>query len=105
MRSRRIEDHWKLLSKVGSGHYGEVRQAISMEDYRQHKQNPVKVAIKTVPKRRRVYVNMLRKEISLLRKLRHRNIVRLFDAFESEENIQMVFELCSGGELFEPISN
>jgi len=94
-----------FISPCNAGHYGEVRQAVRLSDLAKGIKNPVKVAIKTVPKRRRVYVDMLRKEIGILRQLRHRNIVRLFDAFETEKDIKMVFEMCSGGELFEPISN
>jgi calcium-dependent protein kinase len=62
-------------------------------------------ALKTIPKRRKVYVEMMRKEIDLIRSLRHPNIIKLVDAFEEERVVHMVFEMCTGGELFEPIED
>jgi calcium-dependent protein kinase len=40
-------------------------------------------------------------EIGILRKLDHQNIMRLFETFEDDSHIYMVFELCSGGDLFD----
>jgi calcium-dependent protein kinase len=63
------------------------------------------VAVKTIPKRRVIYVEMLRNEISILQSLNTANIVKLYDQFEDEKQVHLVFELCTGGELFEPIAN
>lgn len=43
-----------------AGHYGVVRKG-------QRKSDGVRVAVKTIPKRRAVYVSMLRNEITILR--------------------------------------
>jgi len=47
----------------------------------------VRVAVKTVPKRRAVYVEMLRNEIAILRGLDHANIIKLYDEFEDEKQV------------------
>lgn len=40
-------------------------------------------------------------EIVILRKMEHPNIIKLYETFEDETHIFMVFELCRGGELFD----
>ncbi len=45
----------------------------------------------------------LKYEIDLLKNLDHPNIVKLFEVFEDQNNIYLVTELCSGGELFDVI--
>lgn len=63
------------------------------------------VAVKTIPKRRAVYVEMLRNEIGILNTMEHPHIISLYDEFEDERQVHLVFELCMGGELFEPIAD
>jgi len=40
-------------------------------------------------------------QISILRKLEHPHLIRMFETFEDETHVFMVFELCSGGDLFD----
>jgi 5'-AMP-activated protein kinase catalytic alpha subunit len=39
------------------------------------------------------------KEVKILKKMRHKNIVQLLDTFETSKHIIFVMELCSGGDL------
>lgn len=39
----------------------------------------------------------------MLRKLDHENIIKLYEVYESKNNIHLVLEHLSGGELFERI--
>ncbi len=41
--------------------------------------------------------------MTLLRKLDHENIIKLYEVYESKNNIHLVLEHLSGGELFERI--
>ena len=43
----------------------------------------------------------VRKEIEMMREMDHPSIVRLYVAYEDEESIYLVMELCEGGELFD----
>jgi calcium-dependent protein kinase len=43
----------------------------------------------------------IRNEIDILRRLDHPNIIRLYETFEESNNIYLVLELCSGGDLYE----
>jgi len=42
-------------------------------------------------------------EISILKKLDHPNIIKLYEIFEDERKYYLVTELCKGGELFDEI--
>lgn len=98
-RRRRLEDFFDVPDKeVGRGHYGVVRRGTRKTD-------GARVAVKTITKKRQVYIEMMRNEISILSSLEHVNIIRLYDWFEDERQVHLVFELCTGGELFEPIAD
>lgn len=45
------------------------------------------------------------KEITILKKLSHRNIIHLYDVFETRDKLYLQMELVSGGELFDRIVN
>jgi len=45
----------------------------------------------------------LRDEIAILRQLDHPNIVKLEDVYEDRQNLFLVMEICSGGELYDRI--
>ena len=38
-------------------------------------------------------------EVSILQKVNHKNIVRLYDSYETESRIVFVMDLCGGGDL------
>ena len=46
---------------------------------------------------------LLRTEISVLRLVKHPNLIRLYDVFETSDAIFLVMELVTGGELYEHI--
>ena len=41
----------------------------------------------------------VRREIKLLQKMNHPNIVKIFEAFETDENVYLVMEYVGGGSL------
>lgn len=45
----------------------------------------------------------IRKEIEMLKKLDHPNIVRLFEILEDDVSVFLILELCHGGDLYETI--
>ena len=52
---------------------------------------------------RTVLLEQLRQEITVLKKLNHRNVIRLIDVCEQPEKLYIVMELMHGGELFDCI--
>ncbi|KAJ2777896.1 Calmodulin-dependent protein kinase cmk2 [Coemansia javaensis] len=82
---------------LGAGTFGEVCSASFNPDGRQ-------VAIKVIKKSSlNGNEEMVLKEINIVRQLQHPNIVRLLDWFESKDKYYLVFQLCTGGELFQKI--
>ena len=52
---------------------------------------------------KKIHFEELRTEIEILRGMDHPNIIKLYDVFETDTEIYLVTELCSGGELFDRI--
>ena len=81
---------------LGEGTYGVVFRATD-------KTTGEEVAIKRIPREKiRNYQRFLN-EITALRTLDHPNVIKLFEIFEDEDDVYLVQEMCSGGELFDYI--
>ena len=91
------QDFYRLGNKLGQGAFGKVSIA-------QHKLTGHFVAVKSLPKkdldkevecRRRVS-----QEMQILQLLTNqRNVVKLYDSFETSSHLCFVMELCAGGDL------
>ncbi|KAI9347388.1 kinase-like domain-containing protein, partial [Obelidium mucronatum] len=92
-----------LLSKydfaetLGTGAFSEVKVAIE-------KATGNRYAIKIIDKARcRGKEGMIDTEINILLRVRHENIVQLYEMFAIENKIYLVMEIVTGGELFDEI--
>jgi len=83
--------------KLGEGGFAKVRLATHLVT-KQLVAVKVLDKIKLGPELPRIY-----NEIKCLKKLRHKNIARLYQVFETPSVIYLVLEFCSGGELFDYI--
>lgn len=81
---------------LGEGHYGTVRRC-------QDRETGEWYALKTIKKAKVKRSDYLRREIDLLLTVNHPNIINVVDVFEDKFNLQIVTELCTGGELFDAI--
>lgn len=92
-----IEKYFKFEKILGTGAFSEVKLAI-------HKSSGERVAIKCINKSCIVnQVAVLTNEVSVLKKIRHPNIIQLLDIYDSSKNLYLVMELVTGGELFDRI--
>ena len=88
-----------LGEALGEGAFAKVRLATQIHIKE-------KCAIKIVDKRLiegTKDIQRLKKEIKILKSIRHKNIIQLFDIMESKTNLYFVLEYCKGGELFDYI--
>lgn len=78
---------------IGHGSNGIVYRAT-------HKQSKAERAVKSIP---RAEDGQVTREVSILRRLDHPNIVKLHETFQDAKRTYLVMELCSGGELLETV--
>jgi len=83
---------------LGKGGFGTVRRA------RLRAAPSVVRAVKIVPKRNLKAVDLVRREIAILRGLDHPCICRIFESFEDDRAITLVLEFVDGRELFDEIN-
>nr|CCA17415.1 CBLinteracting serine/threonineprotein kinase putati [Albugo laibachii Nc14] len=84
---------------LGEGTFGKVKFAVNTE-------NDERVAIKVLDKEKIQKQNMgaqIKKEISIMKMVRHRHVVVLKEVLASRTKIFIVLELITGGELFDKI--
>lgn len=82
--------------ELGHGSYGVVRKC-------QNRSTGEFFAIKTIKKSKVSRIEMLQREINILKAVDHKNIIKLIDYYEDEKYIHLVTELCNGGQLFDRI--
>lgn len=83
--------------KLGEGGFAKVRLATHLAT-KQYVAIKCLDKIKLGPELPRIY-----NEIECLKRLKHQNIARLYQVFETSTVIYLVLEYCSGGELFDYI--
>ena len=91
---------YALGDTIGEGTFAIVR-------FGTHMSNGERVAIKCVPKRKIAKMNMgrqIRNEISIMKMIQHKNVVRLKEVLMSSSTVYLVMELVRGGELYDLIA-
>lgn len=85
-----LTDKYAIAESLGKGGFGEVFLVTSLIT----KQN---LAAKSMPAESS---QMFQNEFAIARKLKHPNIVKLYDMCHLDGTCYLVFELCKGGDLF-----
>mmetsp|Transcript_15070 Transcript_15070/g.12785 ORF Transcript_15070/g.12785 Transcript_15070/m.12785 type:complete len:287 (+) Transcript_15070:121-981(+) len=94
-----IQKVYHLKRVLGHGHFGTVRLGISIA----HKDR--KFAIKIVSKEKiKKELHLLKRELVILRKLDHPNLIRFYETYQDPKFFYFVMEYCEGGELFDRLA-
>lgn len=101
--SKQFVAHYELGEEVGRGHFGYTCSAKAKKGSLKGQD----VAVKVIPKSKMttaIAIEDVRREVKILRALTgHKNLVQFYDAYEDDDNIYIVMELCKGGELLDRI--
>ena len=93
-----IKDNYEIVSQIGKGGYAKVFEV------RNKTTNAIR-ACKYISKAKMNEKTLKRtlREINMLKKLDHPNIIKLYEVYESKNSIYLIMEKCNGGELFDNI--
>ncbi|KAK6944469.1 Protein kinase domain [Dillenia turbinata] len=101
--SKQFANHYDLGEEVGHGHFGYTCSATAKKGSLKGQD----VAVKVIPKSKMttaIAIEDVRREVKILRALTgHKNLVQFYDAYEDDDNVYVVMELCKGGELLDRI--
>ncbi|CAI2366995.1 unnamed protein product [Moneuplotes crassus] len=93
-----INEDYVIERKIGKGANGDVYHAIN-------KITNIERAIKKIPKSKISNIEYFLREVNTLKQLDHPNVIKLFEIYESANDVYLVQELCTGGELLDQILN
>ncbi|CAL0322922.1 unnamed protein product [Lupinus luteus] len=101
--SKQFEVHYELGEEIGRGHFGYTCSAKGKKGSLKGQE----VAVKVIPKSKMttaIAIEDVRREVKILRALTgHKNLVQFYEAYEDDNNVHIVMELCKGGELLDKI--
>eukprot|EP00800_Vazella_pourtalesii_P004998 TRINITY_DN1577_c0_g1_i1.p1 TRINITY_DN1577_c0_g1~~TRINITY_DN1577_c0_g1_i1.p1 ORF type:complete len:415 (-),score=97.55 TRINITY_DN1577_c0_g1_i1:1282-2526(-) len=91
---RPLHESYEVGPEIGRGSYGSVLSATNRE-------TGVVCAVKVIQKDKtnKRFNRFVDNELDILKFVRHKNIVALYEIMETPDNFYLVTELCSGGEL------
>jgi serine/threonine protein kinase len=97
---RNIYDYYDICELLGTGAAGHVYRGIKKDTGKEW-------AVKVIDTRKIAEqdISVVIKEAELLRSIHHPNVMRLEDIFAGENEMHLVMELSSGGDLFDRISS
>jgi len=92
---------YDIIREIGKGGFSTVYQT---KDRRTGKDYAVKIVdLRPLRLRERFNPLRLRREVDIMKRLHHPNIIQFVDVFEDNDNLMMVMEYCPGQELFDVI--
>ncbi|KAJ4904026.1 CDPK-related kinase 1 [Raphanus sativus] len=101
--SKQFSTHYEIDGEVGRGHLGYTCSAKGIKGTSKGHE----VAVKVIHKAKltnALMVEDVSREVKIMRALTgHKNLVQFYDAFEDDENVYIVMELCKGGNLLDKI--
>uniref|UniRef100_A0A671NSV5 Serine/threonine-protein kinase DCLK2 n=1 Tax=Sinocyclocheilus anshuiensis TaxID=1608454 RepID=A0A671NSV5_9TELE len=92
-------ERYKVGRMIGDGNFAVVRECVERSTGREY-------ALKIINKSKcRGKEHMIQNEVSILRRVKHPNIVLLIEEMDTYSELYMVMELVKGGDLFDAITS
>jgi calcium/calmodulin-dependent protein kinase I len=91
----RVDEVYEIGEELGRGTFSVVKEGT-------HRKTKQKLALKFIDKKfvDKDDIILLRREIEIMKKVQHENVLSLKEIYETETNLTLVVELVNGGELF-----
>ncbi|XP_073673959.1 serine/threonine-protein kinase DCLK1b isoform X1 [Garra rufa] len=94
-----IAERYKVGRMIGDGNFAVVRECVERSTGREY-------ALKIINKSKcRGKEHMIQNEVSILRRVKHPNIVLLIEEMDTYSELYLVMELVKGGDLFDAITS
>ncbi|GIY64293.1 twitchin [Caerostris darwini] len=98
IKTSSVYDYYDILEEIGVGAFGVVHRCKERSTGRVF-------AAKFIPVSHPMEKTMIKREIDIMNQLHHPKLIRLHDAFEEDDEMILIYEFMSGGELFERITS
>jgi len=94
-KSGSVESKYEIGKELGRGGFSVVKEGVD-------RATGEKIAIKFIEKKfvDQEELKLLGREIDIMKKVQHRNVLRLIEIYETDSALSLVMELVNGGELF-----
>ena len=92
----KLLDYYDVIKQLGKGGYGKVYEV-------KNKQTGELRACKHLSKLNINNLEKFKREIAIMQKMDHPNIIKLYEVFESDRSLYIIMEECKGGEIFDRI--
>ena len=92
----KLLDLYDVVKQLGKGGYGKVYEV-------KNKKTGEVRACKHLSKLNVKDLDKFRREIEIMKKMDHPNIIKIYEVFESERSLYIIMEECKGGEIFDRI--
>ena len=92
----KLEEKYEIVKEIGTGGFSRCLLV-------KNKTTGILYACKELTKKKLSDYEGLMREVNLMIKLDHPNIIKLYEVYENEKYIYLIMELCTGGELFDRI--
>ncbi|XP_074651155.1 death-associated protein kinase 3-like [Tubulanus polymorphus] len=105
-RTENFEDFYELTDDVlGNGRFSVVWRCAEIATGREYAAKIIKKKrYKSSSRRGALSIDDIKREAAILNDLAHENVISIHDAFENGNQVVLVLELVTGGELFEYLS-
>lgn len=101
MNSHKKVGNYILIKTLGKGQFGVVYKAVDIKDKR--KIFAVKCINKEKLNSNKLLLRLFQTEIAVMSKIKHSNVMHLFEYMETANNFYLVIRYCNNGDLDECI--
>eukprot|EP00438_Fugacium_kawagutii_P028796 Skav211411 [mRNA] locus=scaffold1528:472429:473977:+ [translate_table: standard] len=91
--SPEISENYAIIRPLGAGKYGQVNEVLHLDSMKRFAWKQI-LSEKDSPD---VETEVI--EVEVLRKVKHQNIIQIYEVFTAPGVVDMVLELCSGGSM------